>query len=238
MNRSNLYIFIYATVMVIIVAAILSLAATGLKPYQEKNEEIAKKLDILRSVNHGLEVGEAESKNDYVEAEYEKYITDSYVINTRGERVEGVDAFNVDLHKENAKPAEERNLPVFVNTNSDGTDNFIFPVRGKGLWGPIWGYVALGQDLVSISGVVFDHKGETPGLGAEINTKMFQDQFVDKKIFDDSGEFTSIKVNKAGIPETIHSVDAISGGTITSKGLEAMLYDCLILYEPFINKQK
>jgi Na+-transporting NADH:ubiquinone oxidoreductase subunit C len=224
--------------MVIVVAAVLSLAATGLKPYQDKNEEIAKKLDILRSVDHGLEAGEAESKNDYVEAEYDKYITDSYVVNSKGETVEGVDAFSVDLHKENAKPAEERNLPVFVNTNQDGSKNFVFPVRGKGLWGPIWGYVALGSDMVSISGAVFDHKGETPGLGAEINTKQFQDQFIGKKIFDDSGKFTSIQVNKAGIPETVHSVDAISGGTITSKGLQAMLYDCLILYEPFINKQK
>ena len=238
MNRSNLYIFVYASVMVIVVAAILSLAATGLKPYQEKNEEIAKKLDILHSVNHGEAVAEAESKNDYVEAEYDKYITDSYVVNSKGEKVEGVDAFSVDLHKENAKPADERNLPVFVNTNEDGSENFIFPVRGKGLWGPIWGYVAIGEDLVTISGVVFDHKGETPGLGAEINTKQFQEQFIGKKIFDDSGNFTSIQVNKAGIPETIHSVDAISGGTITSKGLQAMLYDCLILYESFINKQK
>ena len=94
MNRSNLYIFVYASVMVIIVAAILSLAATGLKPFQDKNEEIAKKLDILRSVGHGLEASDAESKNDYVEAEFEKYITESFVINSAGENVEGVDAFN------------------------------------------------------------------------------------------------------------------------------------------------
>lgn len=238
MNRSNLYIFVYASVMVIIVAAILSLAATGLKPYQEKNEEIAKKLDILRSVGHGLEASEAESKNDYVEAEYEKYITDSYVVNSKGEQVDGVDAFSVDLHKENAKPADERNLPVFTCTQDNGSQNFILPVRGKGLWGPIWGYVALNDDLVSIAGVVFDHKGETPGLGAEINTSGFQDQFQGKKIFDQSGEFTSIQVNKAGVAKTESSVDAISGGTITSKGLEAMLYDCLVVYESFINKQK
>lgn len=237
MNRSNLYIFIYASVMVIIVAAVLSMAATGLKPFQDKNEEIAKKLDILRSVGQGMNAGEAESKNEYVEAEYEKFITESYVVNSKGEKVDGVDAFSVDLKKENDKEAEDRNLPVFVCTHENGHQNFIFPVRGKGLWGPLWGYVALNEDLASISGVVFDHKGETPGLGAEINTNQFQDQFKDKKIFV-SGKFTSIKVNKAGIPETENSVDAISGGTITSKGLEAMLYDSLILYESFINKQK
>jgi len=238
MNRSNLYIFTYASVMVIIVAAILSLAATGLKPLQEKNEEIAKKLDILNTVGKGMAVAEAESKNDYVEAEYDKFITESFVIKSTGERIEGVDAFGVDLKKENVKAVEDRTLPVYMCTHADGSQNVIFPVQGKGLWGPLWGYVALNEDLISIAGVVFDHKGETPGLGAEINTDMFQDQFKGKKIFDSSGSFTSIMVNKAGIPETENSVDAISGGTITSKGLEDMLFDCLSVYETFINKQK
>ena len=238
MNRSNFYIFMYASVMVIIVAAILSLAATGLKPLQEKNEEIAKKLDILNTVRQGLEAADAESKNEYVEAEYEKFITESFVINSKGGRVDAIEAFSIDLKKENAKAIEERTLPVYVCTQQDGNKNFVFPVLGNGLWGPIWGYVALNQDLISVFGVVFDHKGETPGLGAEINTDMFQDQFKDKLIFDASGSFTSILVNKAGIPETENSVDAISGGTITSKGLEEMLFDCLSVYETFINQQK
>ncbi len=238
MNRSNLYIFVYASVMVIIVAAVLSLAATGLKPFQDKNVEIAKKLDILHSVDMGLDVAEAESKNDYVEAEYDRYITESFVVNSNGDLVSGLEAFTIDLKKENAKPVEERNLPVYVCSHSDGSKNYIFPVLGNGLWGPIWGYLALDSDFVTIAGAVFDHKGETPGLGAEISTKDFQNQFKGKKIFDDSGSFTSIQVNKAGIPETIHSVDAISGGTITSKGLEKMLFDCLSVYQKFINSQK
>ena len=238
MNRSNFYIFMYASVMVIIVAALLSLAATGLKPLQDKNEEIAKKLDILNTVGLGMEVGEAESKNDYVEAEFEKFITESFVVNSKGDRVEGVDAFTIDLKKENVKEVDERTLPVYVCTHANGAQNYIFPVLGKGLWGPIWGYVALNSDFVSIAGVVFDHKGETPGLGAEINTPPFQDQFIDKKIFDASGKFVSIQVNKIGFPVTESSVDAITGGTITSKSLEAMLYDCLSVYESFINKQK
>lgn len=238
MNRSNLYIFIYAAVMVTIVAALLSLAATGLKPFQDKNEEIAKKLDILHSVDKGWGSADAESKNEYVEQQYDQYITDSYVVNSAGEVVEGVDAFTVDLHKENAKPVEERNLPVFICTENDGSNKYILPVRGAGLWGPIWGYVALNDDYVTISGAVFDHKGETPGLGAEINQAEFQDQFKGKKIFDDAGQFVSIKVNKAGVPETIHSVDAITGGTITSNGLQDMLYDCLSVYKSYFTKQK
>ncbi len=238
MNRSNLYTFMYASVMVIIVAALLSLAATGLKPLQDKNEEIAKKLDILNTVGLGMEVGEADSKNVYVEAEFDKFITESFVVNAKGERVDGIDAFTINLTKENAKEVDKRTLPVYVCTHENGAQNYIFPVLGKGLWGPIWGYVALNDDFVSIAGVVFDHKGETPGLGAEINTPPFQDQFIDKKIFDSSGKFVSIQVNKIGIPVTESSVDAITGGTITSKSLEEMLYDCLSVYESFINKQK
>jgi len=238
MNRSNFYIFTYAAVMVIIVAALLSLAATGLKPLQEKNIEIAKKLDILRSVDKGLNSAQAESKNDYVESEYDKYITESFIVNSSGDRVEGLDAFVIDMKKENAKPAEERNLPVYVSTNDDGSKKYIFPVLGNGLWGPLWGYIALNDDFVSIAGAVFDHKGETPGLGAEIAYKPFQNQFKGKKLYDNTGKFISIQVNKAGIPATESSVDAISGGTITSKGLEKMLFDCLSLYDSFITKQK
>lgn len=238
MNRSNFYIFTYAAVMVILVAAVLSLAATGLKPLQEKNIEIAKKLNILLSVDKGLGASQADSKNDYVEGEYEKYITESFIVNSTGDRIEGLEAFVIDLKKENAKAAEERNLPVYVSTNDDGSKNYIFPVLGNGLWGPLWGYVALNDDFISIAGAVFDHKGETPGLGAEISLKPFQDQFKGKKIYDGTGKFTSIQVNKAGIPATESSVDGISGGTITSKALEEMLSDCLSLYDSFIKKQK
>ena len=149
-----------------------------------------------------------------------------------------MDAFTVDLKKENAKAEEDRNLPVYVCTDDDGSKKYVFPVRGTGLWGPIWGYVAMQADFVTIAGAVFDHQGETPGLGAEINTSNFQEQFTGKKIFNASGKFVSIQVNKAGIPETESSVDAISGGTITSKGLEQMLYDCLSLYSTYINTQK
>jgi len=231
MNKSNTYIFIYASVMVILVAAVLSLAATTLKPFQQKNVEIAKKLDILHSVGKGLDADQAESKNDYVEAEYEKYITQSMVVGVDGHVIEGVDAFTIDLKKELAKSESEIQLPVFVCTNDDGSENYIFPVHGTGLWGPIWGYVALASDFNTIAGVVFDHKGETPGLGAEINTPDFQDQFLNKKIFNQNGEFVSISVNKSSEPkDEFHSVDAISGGTITSKGLQAMLEDCLKNY--------
>jgi len=237
-TNSNSYTFIYAAVMVIVVAAILSSTAIALKPKQSKNVEIEKKSNILTSVRQGKDAATVENKAAYIEEEYDKYITNSYVVNSKGEKIEGVDAFTVDLHKELAKPFEERYLPVFESKTSEGSALYVLPVRGKGLWGPIWGYVALESDMNTIFGAIFDHKGETPGLGAEINTDWFQAPFTGKKIFDESGKLVSITIVKGGAkPDDIHGVDAISGGTITSKGLEDMLIDNLSIYESFIKNQ-
>lgn len=239
MNKSNTYIYIYSTVMVVLVAALLATAATVLKPFQEKNLEIAKKLEILHAVDKGWDAGSADNKNQYVEAEYDKYIAKSFALNAAGEIIADRDAFTVSMPAEMKKDSIERAYPVFLCTKDDGSEHFIFPVQGKGLWGPIWGYIALGVDLNTITGVFFDHQGETPGLGAEINTQWFQKPFINKKMFDETGTFISVKIQKSTeikIPE--HSVDAISGGTITSKGLEATIYDSMKNYLPFIKKQK
>jgi Na+-transporting NADH:ubiquinone oxidoreductase subunit C len=231
-NFSNTYIFVFSAIMVTIVAVLLSFVSMQLKPRQEMNMQIEKKQDVLRSVGKAEKVGEADDKNIYINEEFGKYITESYVVDFNGKGVE-TDAFEVmlSLGAEIRKPGEERNYPVFVYSENGGPKKYVLPVRGKGLWGPIWGYVALEEDLNTISGAVFDHKGETPGLGSEINTGWFQEPFTGKTIFDENGEFVSIEVVKGGAdPSNIHQVDAISGGTITSKGLEAMLTDCLTGY--------
>jgi Na+-transporting NADH:ubiquinone oxidoreductase subunit C len=226
---TNRYIFVFSTVMVVIVATILSLAATLLKPQQLKNLEVEKKKSMLESINIP-----ADRKN--AEDLYTKYITQSFVLNSRGEKKEGVDAFTVELEKEQVKPLEQQSLPAFYATVEGGEKVLILPLQGKGLWGPIWGYISLKSDMSTVYGITFDHKGETPGLGAEINTTPFESQFKGMKIFDDS-TFVSIKVLKSNEkPIENHSVDAISGGTITSKGLEKMLFDCLIKYKDYLRK--
>lgn len=229
MNRQgNIYTFMYAAIMVIVVAALLAFVSLSLKDKQARNVRIEKMQNILASVSIPTTALNAEEL-------YNSLITETFVVNTKGDKVDAVEAFTVDLSKENAKANEERNLPVFVYTK-DGDSKFILPVRGKGLWGPVWGYVALNSDKNTVFGAIFDHKGETPGLGAEIAGEGFQKPFSGKTIFDENGEFVSIKVNKAGIATDIHSVDAISGGTITSKGVEAMLQDCLSNYKAFLKK--
>jgi Na+-transporting NADH:ubiquinone oxidoreductase subunit C len=228
---NNKYIFTFSIIMVVSVAILLSLAAMLLQPRQEKNIEVEKKMNILSSINI------QSSKTDAVEL-FDKYVRESYVINTNGKRVEGVDAFTVSLKNEEKKPLEEQYLPVYIAVIDSGDTLHVFPLEGKGLWGPIWGYVSFKNDLSTIAGVNFDHKGETPGLGAEINTTRFEKQFINKTIYD-NGKFVSIKVIKGGAkPGDTHGVDAVSGGTITSKGLEAMVHDCLIKYEKYINDNR
>jgi len=228
---SNRYIFIFSIVMVIAVAALLSLAATLLQPAQARNLEIEKKRNMLESIN-------IPATSENAEELYDKYIKEGFVLNSKGEPVEGVDAFTVVLKNEQKKPLEVQSLPVFRAEPPDGEKVIIIPVEGKGLWGPIYGYVSLKSDMNTIYGVNFDHKGETPGLGAEINTTPFESQFHGKRLFDNDS-FISVQVIKGGAPESdIHGVDAISGGTITSNGLQNMIFDCLLKYNDYLLKNK
>jgi len=228
---SNRYIFIFSIVMVVSVAALLSLAATLLQPAQERNLEVEKKKNMLESIN-------VPATRENTEELYDKYITESFVLNSRGELVSGVDAFTVVIKNEQKKPLEDQSLPVFRAEPDDGEKVIIIPVEGKGLWGPLYGYVSLKSDMNTIYGVNFDHKSETPGLGAEINTTPFESQFHGKKIFDNDS-FISVQVLKGGAPESdIHGVDGISGGTITSNGLQSMIFDCLQKYNIYLLKNR
>ena len=217
--------------MVVTVATLLSLAATLLQPAQERNLEIEKKKNMLESIG-------VKATRENTEELYTKYITEGFVLNSKGETVEGVDAFTINLRNEQKKPIDEQHLPVFRATPDDGEKVIILPVEGKGLWGPIYGYVSLRSDMNTIYGVNFDHKGETPGLGAEINTSAYEGMFPGKKLFDNEN-FVSIQVHKGGAESSdLHGVDAISGGTITSKGLEKMLFDCLEKYNDYLLKNR
>lgn len=229
--HSNRYIFIYSAVMVVVVAILLTVVAIGLKPQQQYNIRVEKMQNILTSVN-------IESTTQNAEDLFNKYIVGQKVININNEEQNNQKAFDVNVELESKKPAEKRLLPIYICKTDQGETKFIFPTYGKGLWGPIWGYVSVNDDKNTVYGAFFDHKGETPGLGAEISTRAFQAQFANKKLLDESGNFVSIKAVKGGADKNdSHGVDAISGGTITSKGLSKMLMDELKPYENFL-KQK
>ena len=227
--NKNSFTFGFTIIMVIIVAALLSVAYIKLKPYQDRNIELEKKQNILSSV--GITVD-----RDNAESQYSTYIKSEIVLNNKGEEVEGI-AFDIDLGKEIKKDINTQLLPLFIS-EVDGATRYIIPLRGKGLWGPIWGFISLEDDLNSVYGAVFDHKGETPGLGAEINTPIFQEPFAGKTIFEGE-KFISIAVIKGGAKEgDMHAVDGISGGTITSDGVSDMLSERLSMYLPYFAKIK
>lgn len=245
MKHNNTYIFIYSSAMVLIVAAILSAFAYNLKPFQDKNREIEKKQDILKSVKISSTPTDAEGL-------YDKHLIEAFITNSKGEKVEFVTvmnkkytAFDIDLKKEYKKNIEERNLPLYRLTKNDSTF-LVIPLRGAGLWGPIWGYISVieketadGVQLNEVYGATFDHEGETPGLGAEISGDKFQKQFVGEEIFTEAGKLVGVKVVKGGAkPNDLHGVDAVTGGTITSNGVTAMLETCIDSYETYLTSQK
>ena len=230
-TNKNSYTIIYAAVMVIVVALLLALVSSGLKETQTTNVKLDKKKQILSALQINLEDQDAA-------ALYDQYIVKELVVNTKAEILSEVrgQAFDIDVVKETAKQLEDRKLPVYV-AQMEGQIKYIIPLRGAGLWGPIWGYVALNDDKNTVFGTYFSHASETPGLGAEIALPKFQQEFVGKHILNDRNEFVSIAVMKAGqTSDTQEQVDAISGGTITSKGVEAMLLNSIGQYEAFLNK--
>ena len=230
-TNKNSYTLIYATVMVIIVALTLAFVSSSLKEKQESNKRLDKMKQILGSLNIDL-------KDKDAEAIFNQYITDEIVLNSKGEVINSdVKAFDIDIKKELAKDLDARNLPLYI-ANVDGETKYIVSLLGAGLWGPIWGYISLDANKSTVYGTFFSHASETPGLGAEIALPKFQKQFIGKDILNDQNKFVSIAILKAGQkPSGQDKVDAISGGTITSKGVEAMLKRCIGQYEIYLQQK-
>jgi Na+-transporting NADH:ubiquinone oxidoreductase subunit C len=229
MNREgNWYTLVYASVVVVLVAVALAFVSQVLRPEQAKNEAIDKMQQILRSLNITVTSVRAE-------AEYKKSIVDSYVVNGKGDRVEGV-AFVTELAEELNKPEAERKYPVY-EAMIDGKKKYVLSMRGTGLWGPIWGFMALDDDKNTVYGASFGHAGETPGLGAEIDKSAFGKNFIGKRFFNSEGKFVSIAIVKPGKTDREKDwVDGISGGTITSRGVDAMLSGSIGAYNEFLKK--
>ena len=219
-TNKNSYTFIYASVMVIIVAFLLAFVSSVLKPIQQKNVELDKKKQVLAALN----IFEKDA-----ETAYATYVKADQLLATDG----SVAAENGGFAVENAAVNAE-NLPLYV-CEVEGETKYVLPLYGAGLWGPIWGYVALNADKETIYGVYFSHAGETPGLGAEItNREKFQVPFIGKKALNADNEvvISVVKNGKVQNPDT--EVDGISGGTITSQGVDAMLKSSIGLYKAFL----
>lgn len=223
-TNSNSYTIIYAAVMVIIVAFMLAFVSSSLRDRQNKNVELDTKKQILSALN----VRNVED----VENEYNKYIKQDMLMQPDGKLVENTGAFSTVYEKE---VKENNRLHVFV-AEKDGDTKYIFPVYGTGLWGAIWGYVALNSDKNTVYGVYFSHASETPGLGAEIATENFQNLFAGKKTLE-NGQIALGVVKNGKVENPEYQVDGISGGTITSGGVNQMLKNCLGNYKNFLTQK-
>ena len=241
---SNVYTLIFAIVMVIVVGSMLAFFASSLKPNIDENKRIEKQQNILYAM--GVNENDESSANFVSTAvagqEFNKYIKKQLVI--EGDTItEDEKAYLIDVKKEQAKAKKggTRRLPLFVG-EKDGNTFYVAPIYGKGLWDAIWGYVSMDENMV-VQGAYFDHKGETPGLGANIKQRYFMDDFYGEHLLTEAGVFKGITVAKGNNDpknedKTDYEVDAIAGATITGDGVSAMIKNDLALYVPYFKTLK
>ncbi len=255
-TNKNSYTIIYTIVLVAVVAAILAVVYTLLKPVQQTNIVVEKQMNILSSAFLAADAGNASDKNSYIQEQFGRFVKEGIVVNANGdviksdsENIAQSDAFKVspaeqfDIMRKIASAKDEQQaqqlreqlqLPVFICDTPEGK-KYILSCYGSGLWGPIWAYISVNDNLSTIYGALFDHKSETPGLGGEIVTDNFRNQFVDKVIVE-NGAISHIKVVKGGAKDKEHEIDALSGATITSNAVQSMISMWLEYYMPYLQK--
>jgi Na+-transporting NADH:ubiquinone oxidoreductase subunit C len=241
---SNVYTIVFAVVMVLVVGSLLAFFASSLRPNIAENERIEKQQNILYAmgINENDESSAVFVSTDVAGEEFKKYITKQLVI--EGDKIsEDNEAYLIDVKKQqaNAKVGKTRKLPLFVG-EKDGKTFYVAPIYGKGLWDAIWGYVSMDENMV-VQGAYFDHKGETPGLGANIKQRYFMDDFYGEHLLTEAGAFKGISVAKGNNDpknedKTDYEVDAIAGATITGDGVSAMIKSDLKLYVPYFKSLK
>jgi Na+-transporting NADH:ubiquinone oxidoreductase subunit C len=217
--------------LTIVCGGLLAFASQALRPKQEANIELERKMNILSTV---LDLKEG----DNIDQLYSEKIKEK-VIDFQGNEIKGVAASSIDIAKEYKKNPEERRLPVYEFLDASGKiDYAVLPVYGFGLWNDIWGFVALQSDLNTIQGVKFAHKGETPGLGARIESEEIQSRFKGKSIFE-AETLTSVVIQKGegfDYSSELHKVDGMSGATLTGKGVNNMLVDYFTCYQNYLKR--
>jgi Na+-transporting NADH:ubiquinone oxidoreductase subunit C len=254
----NSYTILFAVGMVVVVGGILAFLATSLSPAISQNEKIEKQQNIL----YVLGINDNEGTNaifvgtDVAPKEFEKNVTEQIVLTfkdgeitqtqTREEYMAetGQEPYLIDVKKQQTsqKNTGVRKLPLFIGKSPEGKTLYVAPIRGKGLWDAIWGYVAVDEDMI-VQGTYFDHKAETPGLGANIKQRYFMDDFYGEHLLTEAGVFKGITVAKGNADpknerKQDYKVDAIAGATITGDGVTAMIKKDLGLYLPYFQNLK
>lgn len=239
-TEKNTYTIAFAAVMVVIVGALLAFMASALSAKISENERLEKQQNILYAMGVNENEGAGSVSfigTDKVAEAFNTYIKEQIIL--EGDKItKDPNAYLIDLKKEetNAKAGKTRKLPVFIG-EKDNKEFYIIPMRGKGLWDAIWGFVALDKNMI-VQGVYFDHKGETPGLGANIKQRYFMDDFIGESILNNDN-YVGVTVAKGNNDPTNETkddneVDALAGATITGDGVSAMIKQSVALYKPFL----
>ena len=220
--NSNAYIILYSVVMVVVVAVLLAVTSLSLQERQQANMLNEKQQQIVKALGENPET-----------SSYGDVVAQAVMLDKNGKAIEGKSESDIFASLSDLTASFEAGVfPIFMAKNGC----VVIPVYGAGLWGPVWGYLALESDMDTVKGIVMDHAGETPGLGAEITTSKVQDMFKGKTIFE-GNDLVSVSMRKGGATNN-HEVDAISGGTKTCDGVNAMIKSGLEGYLPFLNANK
>ena len=239
-TEKNSYTVLFAVIMVVVVGTILAFLASGLRPQIDENERFEKQQNILYAmgVNNNEGAGDVNFiPTTEVEEEFSKYTKEQLVM-VNGEVKPQEEAYLIDLKKQLSalKNGEDAKLPLFIG-EKDAKKFYIIPMYGKGLWDAIWGFISLDEEMV-VQGVYFDHKGETPGLGANIKMRFFMDDFVGESLMD-GNSYAGVNVVKGNNDplnndKADNEVDALAGATITGNGVSAMIKETLKAYKPYL----
>lgn len=230
-TNSNTYTVIYASVVVVIVAFLLAFISSALKAPSEANERIDKKKQILASLNiRNLD-------NSQVEKKYAEVVKADLIVNDKGEIISKGQEKDQAGFTVSRKDMNSENLPVFV-CQVDSQTKYVLPLVGKGLWGTIWGYLALNADGKTVYGAYFSHESETAGLGALITEEKFQKEFEGKTVTDDQGNLVIDVVKFGQVKDNSTQCDGISGATLTTNGVRDMVREYLGKYQAFLNANK
>lgn len=235
MSENNKVLF-FVLGMCLIVATLLAGLRGATLDMANYNEAVFNKRAVLKALGKNIETKVDNLSDEQISDIFDTKMKNSLSIDFEGNPVDR-DPNKIKLEEEKKKPENERNLPVFVYEDK-GEKFYIVSVRGKGLWDEIWGNIALKSDLETVAGVSFDHKGETPGLGAEIkDNQSWVNQFVNTSVFRD-GEYVGVNVRKGKAKDKKYEVDGLSGATVTGNGVTDMLRSGIANYEPYFNTLK
>lgn len=229
--------------MTLLLGAILAFTSESLKEKQASEREFERKKFILSAAMGRTKIDEMAKQNRAeVESVYDSRVQ-SFVVNAKGEKVDGMSVADVVVAKEYKKSKEDRLLPIYtiMNESGDETEYYVLPIYGVGLWDNIWGYLSLKSDINTVQGVIFDHKAETPGLGARITEANLQARYSGKKLYDEANIFQSVVMQKGetgNFESDPHKVNGMTGATITGVGVNQMMEDYVNLYKNYLNTVK